>query len=440
MYKRQLQNEDAATPTIPAPFFSPDIGDFTGNEDTAASGDISLNAIPTLSIADATVDEDGGSVSLTVSISETATSNVAGTYTTERGATRATRAGNNDYTQAVATAFLLPIGEDDVTISIPITDDSVYEGTETFIVNIESADTGVARILDGEATVTINDDETIPVLSVTDATATVAEAAETAMIGVTMSGASKRDVVVNWAVAHTGGNPTEDADFEPAGQPSGSITIMAGDTTGTVLVSLNDDSDDTAGGTDDGETFNLTITSADTAEATVNSSSAVTTVTVIDRVILGSLTLKDTDGNEVTTLAEDSAAGEITVEVALTANLLTEVNTPVTIAFTLNTLTGVNIIDPSDISFGTGAPGDADDNEGATAKTTTLTIPASIDNNISDGTRTLTVTATPSAPGRSGTFDPSFTISKSITITDDEPAALEPPADFSVVELSLIHI
>jgi len=114
-----------------------------------------------LAIADVTVGEEEGTAVLTVTASPTPTSDVSVNYATSNGSATApadysTRSGTATITAGMATT----------TIAVPVIDDNTDELDETFGVALSSP-VG-ASLADGSATVTIVDDDPMPVLSVGD--------------------------------------------------------------------------------------------------------------------------------------------------------------------------------------------------------------------------------------------------------------------------------
>jgi hypothetical protein len=107
---------------------------------------------PTLSLANATVNESAGSVTLTATLSGAASSAVTVDYATQDGT--ATSAG--DYTAATGT-LTFPAGTTSQTFSVPLTDDSAIEATENFKVNLTNLSGALPGTL--SATVTIQDDD-----------------------------------------------------------------------------------------------------------------------------------------------------------------------------------------------------------------------------------------------------------------------------------------
>jgi len=77
-------------------------------------------------------------------------------------------------------------------------------------------------------------------------------------------------LTLNWSVSGTGGNPADAADFPGSAFPSGTVTIAAGSSSGTITVNTNDDA-----AVEANETFLLTV-SVPEAGATVTATGTIT--------------------------------------------------------------------------------------------------------------------------------------------------------------------
>ena len=121
--------------------------------DGLALGTINDNDIaPTLSIADASVNEDAGSIDFTVSLSATTSQEV----TVDYASADSTALAGDDYTGTTGT-LTIPANTPNGTISVPITDDALNEPQEVFKLLLSNPTN--ATIADGLALGTINDDD-----------------------------------------------------------------------------------------------------------------------------------------------------------------------------------------------------------------------------------------------------------------------------------------
>ncbi|MGR4000219.1 MAG: hypothetical protein OD811_00265 [Alphaproteobacteria bacterium] len=184
---------EAGMAPIPAPRFTPDIGDFKSDDDGVASEAISLPVrppAPTLTFARADVTHSEGSSSLLLSL-------VAGSPLRVGGAVGIMIAPDGDDATADASVAAdytdvttLPLAQGLVafTITIPIIDDSLVEGDEVFTVTLTAMGTARPYILTSArvSTVTITDNDT-STLTLT-AAPNVVLAGEDVMVGGALSG------------------------------------------------------------------------------------------------------------------------------------------------------------------------------------------------------------------------------------------------------------
>jgi Calx-beta domain len=121
---------------------------------------------PSLAINDVTVNEAAGTMSFTVTLSAASGQTVSVNY----GSSNGTAVAGSDYTAASGTLTFAP-GVVSQTITVPITNDTVYEPGETLYVNLSAPSN--ATIADGLGIGTIIDNDPVPtVSSVTAASAT----------------------------------------------------------------------------------------------------------------------------------------------------------------------------------------------------------------------------------------------------------------------------
>ncbi len=213
---------------------------------------------PTVSVADADAGE-GAAVEFTVSLSAASDRQVTVRYATSGG----TAESGADFTAASGT-LAFGANETSKTVSVSTTDDSLDEENETFTLTLSSPTN--ATLGDATATGTIrDDDESLPTVSVSNASASEGDAVE---FTVSLSAASGRQVTVEYATS--GGTAESGTDFAAA---SGTLTFGANETSKTVSVSTTDDSRD-----EQDETFTLTLSSP--ANATLGDATA--TGTIID--------------------------------------------------------------------------------------------------------------------------------------------------------------
>ncbi|SIR89146.1 type I secretion C-terminal target domain (VC_A0849 subclass) [Sphaerotilus natans] len=206
---------------------------------------------PKISINDpAEVNEGDGTntVTFTVTLSNTSNLPVTVAYTTVDG----TALAGADYVAQNGTLTFAP-GETSKTITVTILDDAVYEGPESFLVNLSVPTNSV--ILDGSGTATIKDDGTgtivdptptdpppapdddRPRISINDpAEVNEGDGTNTVTFTVTLSNVSDLPVTVAYATAN--GTALAGADYVAQ---NGTLTFAPGETSKTITVTILDD-------------------------------------------------------------------------------------------------------------------------------------------------------------------------------------------------------
>jgi hypothetical protein len=303
------------------------------------------DAAPTLAINDVTVNEAAGTATFTVTLTSASSLPVTVGYNTSNS----TATAGSDYTAATGTLTFAP-GVTTQTVTVAITNDAVYEGAETFNVNLTTSTN--ATISDNLGVGTIRDDGTgtggtdndTPSLSVSSPT--VAEGGGFAVFTVSLSNAATAATTVSLATAN--GTASAGADYTTALQVSTdggttwaaatSATFAAGATSVLVRAPIVQDTIDEAN-----ETFTLTATRT---AGTTSNTAATGTATITDDDATPTLAINDVTVNE--------AAGTATFTVTLSAAS----GLPVTVGY--NTSNGTATAG-SDYTAGTGtltfAPG-----------------------------------------------------------------------------------
>jgi len=282
---------------------------------SAATGTATIqdnDALPSFTINDVTVNEAAGVATFTVTLNAVSGRNVAVSYTTSDG----TAVSGADYATVTGT-LNFAAGVTSQTISVPIVNDTTYEGSEGFSVTLSGAVN--ATITDNLGLGTVRDDGTgaggidndTPSLSVSNVTVTEGTNPH-AIFAVSLSNVSTTPVNVSLALAAgtaTGGGVDFGAGLEVSTDggvnwtPASTATIAAG--ASSVLVRTPVVNDTTTEATED-----FTLTATRTSGATTNAS-AVGTGTIQDNDAAGSLTTNDVTVNE--------AAGTATFTVTLSA-------------------------------------------------------------------------------------------------------------------------
>ncbi len=187
--------------------------------------------VPVLSFEPATpsADENADKITLTVTLSGQTQQDVTALFETADGTAKA----GKDYTLRTGT-LTIPAGSLTGTLDVFLREDTLFEGPETFTVAL--SDPAVAALDRDTATVTIIDNESMPQVYFDPATVTRYEDAPKAVLTVRLTGQSQADVTVQFETED--GTAFAGSDYTSA---SGTLTILGGDTTATVEVTLTDD-------------------------------------------------------------------------------------------------------------------------------------------------------------------------------------------------------
>jgi ELWxxDGT repeat protein len=348
---------------------------------------------PTISINDITVQENVGNASFTVTRSAAIPDYVYVDFATVAGT-----ATTSDYTTKTGTLQFLP-GELSKTVLVPITNDLSYEPDEVFSVRLSHPDYGVLGKATGQCTIVSDDGP--PTLTVADVTANEGNTGTTNMTFTgTLSAASAYTVTVDFATAD--GTATAGTDYQAQ---SGTLTIPAGTTSGTIVVPVIGDLID-----ENNETVLLNLSNP------VNATLARVQAT-------GTITDNDTAHLDVTNVTVvEGAAGTTTV-----ANFTVTLSTPSSFTVTVDYATAPGTTNPATAGVDyASASGTLTFQPGTTSQPVPVTV---IGDDLDEGASetfflnlTNAVNATIQAPGR-GTG----------TITDDDVARFS-VADVSVVE------
>ncbi len=162
-----------------------------------------------------------------------------------------TAAGGSDYTGIVAGNGSVAAGATSTTVAVTITGDTVYEGNETFSVNLSNITNTTNATASAAATIT--DDDAQPTISVGDASAVEGDSGTSQLnFPVTLSNASAFSV--SFSVQTADASATAGSDYDAL---STIVTIPAGSTTGNIAVTVHGDTT-----TEPDETFTLQLSGA----------------------------------------------------------------------------------------------------------------------------------------------------------------------------------
>jgi hypothetical protein len=249
-------------------------------------GPYSLNGtwVPPLAISDVTTVEGNTGMTafvFTVRLSAPGNQAVTVNYATADGSATA----GSDY-QSTSGTLTIPAGQTSGTITVLVNGDRLAEANETFTVNLSAP--ANATIADGTGVGTIVDDE--PHISISDTTVTeVNTGSRSAAFTVTLSTAYDVNVTVNYAT--TNGTATAGSDYQAA---SGTLTIPAGQTSGTITVQVNGDRL-----AEPNETFVVNLSTP--VNATIADGQGVATIVDDEpRISIGSVSKKEGKKNQTT--------------------------------------------------------------------------------------------------------------------------------------------
>lgn len=238
---------------------------------SAAQGYIIDTERPTLSIADLTVLEAGTSsttYNATVSLSA-ACPNYAVSFNWSTADGTALR--DQDYLPVSSTVATIAANQTSVQLPFIVLQDSLDENDEYFYINLANA--SQATIVDGQAIITITDDDPPPTISLSTPSA-VSESSSSIVFNVTLSSASGKPVTVMYATSNN--TAIAGSDYTAT---NGTLSFSAGETSKAITVPILDDAI-----IESTETFTLTLSSA--TNATLNSGALSATGTITDNDVL----------------------------------------------------------------------------------------------------------------------------------------------------------
>jgi len=276
------------------------------NDDTA----------PTISIGDASLNEGNSStqnMSFTVTASSISGENVVVNYTTSAGGT-ATVA--SDYLAASGTVTILA-GQTTATFDVTINSDVIHESNETINVSLNSGSGYTLTGSDMDAVGTIFNDDAAPTISITNVSTSEGVSSTTNLFfTITTSAVSDVDVVVNYSTADN--TATAGSDYVTS---SGTVTIPAGQTTGSFSVVINGDVT-----YEINETFDVTLSLGSgftTSGSILTATGTITNDDVAPTISIGNMAAAETNSgtwNMIFTITASTTSGEDIVVNYTTSN------------------------------------------------------------------------------------------------------------------------
>jgi gliding motility-associated-like protein len=257
----------------------------------------------TLSINNATIAENGGTATVTATLSAASGLPVA----VDIAYTGTAAGSGTDYTAPTLT-INIAAGSTTGTAVITSVNDALDENNETVIVDISSVTNGTESTPQ-QVTTTITDDDAAPTVTLSINNATIAENGGTATVTATLSAASGLPVAVD--LAYTGTAVGSGTDYTA---PTVTINIAAGLTTGTaVITSVNDALDE------NNETVIVDISSVTNATESVPQQ---VTTTITDDDAAPTVTLSINNA----TIAENGGTATVTATLSAVSGLPVTVN------------------------------------------------------------------------------------------------------------------
>ena len=230
--------------------------------------------MPTIDVDSPSAGEADTSMTFTISLDVAAAVDVSVDYATADGSAL----DAEDYTGASGSATVVA-GNTSTTVDVAILDDGVYEGDEDFSLGLSNEVNGMLGTASGTATIT--DDDAAPGVAIADNGVTEGDGGTSTLdLSVSLTGVSAFDVSVDYATAD--GTATAGSDYVA---DSGTVTILAGATTGLVQVVVNGDTTYEAN-----EDFTITLSNL-VGPGTIDTATATGTITNDDKQV-SSLTVK----------------------------------------------------------------------------------------------------------------------------------------------------
>jgi YD repeat-containing protein len=174
-------------------------------------------------LASSSVSETAGTAQVGVTLSGSASCAVTVNYATQDG----TALAASDYVVKTGTLTFAPnTPNQTLNIQVPITNDAVYETTESFSIQLSGATGGASLVAPSTHTVSITNDDAAPTITINDVT--IAEGnsgASNAVFTLSLSTVSAVTATVNYATAD--GSAVAGSDYTAV---SGTLTFPAGST------------------------------------------------------------------------------------------------------------------------------------------------------------------------------------------------------------------
>ena len=336
-----------------------------------------------LSTSSSSVAENGSDISIIATLSHKSTSNVIIYFGKSGSAIEGT------HYETLAGCNCITIGGGDLTGSLPFDpiDNNILAGNKSAVISISST-SGTAPGASGSVSIDIIDDEGTPAVTLSSNASSVAENGTDLILTATLSIATSEDVTVTLAGT---GTSTSGADYASLS----TITISAGNTTGTTTFNPTDDNLYELN-----ETAVISISNVSGGSAVEDGSQSLT-VTITDNDTAPSLSI-----NDVTASDENAANHTFTVSLSAASGISTTVDYA-TSDGTATAGADYTAISATTLTFAAGQTsktftvGVLTDSLDEADETVTLTLSNASNASISDATGTLTITDDDAAPSLS---------------------------------------
>ena len=242
-----------------------------GGSDDESNPTSDFSATVSVSSSSSTINEDAGSVSVTVTLSQ---QNLSGGNLTIPLSISGTATLGSDYS-AVNSNVTIASNQTSGTITFNITDDNDDEGSETIIVALGSSlPSGITTGQGTSTTITINDNDAQETYSVSiTGTANVSESSTDVPFTISLDKANSSSGPLTIAYSISG-TATSGTDFTA---PSGSVSIASGSSEASVSIPLLDDAD-----VETDETIIITIDNTSLPSNVSLGSTSDFTITILD--------------------------------------------------------------------------------------------------------------------------------------------------------------
>nr|NCQ85347.1 hypothetical protein [Microcystis aeruginosa W13-18] len=295
------------------------------NDDLPQRGTINLNS------SNYTVNENNGTASITLTRTNGSDGEVSVILTPSNGSATA----GDDYTNTPITVTFVN-GQTSKTVTIPITDDSIYEPTETVNLTISNPTGGATLGTQQTAILTIIDNDAVPgVIQFSNATYSVNENG-TPVTAVTLTRTNGSDGAVSVTVNLTNGTATAGSDYN---NTQITVNFANGETSKTVNIPIVNDTQ-----FEPDETVNLSLSNPTGGATLGTQTTAVLTILNDDlpqpgRISLNNInyTVNENGTANITLTRTNGSDGEVSVILTPSNGSATAgddyTNTPITVTF-----------------------------------------------------------------------------------------------------------